>query len=427
MKTLNFISLFAIGVMAISGCLEAVQINNASQEDTNPTSLVDVVLTVTPTSVEFASSDADSRTVSFTVSNAVEGSSVNASSDQSWLTATVSDASASSGIITLEVTENTDTEARTATVTVSYEGAESVSVTVTQAGTIPAPVLTVSPTSVGFTSYESGSQTVSFTVTNAVEGRSVSVSSNQSWLTTTVSNESAESGSINLSIGENTSTEAREATVTVSYEGAEDLTITVTQPGRPILSVATNELEVSASGGTRSISFIVSNAVTGRSASASSDQSWLTATVSAGSIRLSIEENTTSMEARTATVTLSYEGAESVNVTVTQAAAEVPIITVSYGSYTFYSYTDNVLSASNGSLTFSLTINVYNPIDGYEVTGYYSSNDVAIFYNWKQVSSTMWTVDGLLSTNESGVERTCTLKFSYEGAEDVYITIRQAG
>ena len=84
------------------------------------------VLTVNPASISFESA-ADSKSVTCTVANEVSGVSITATEDVDWLSTSVS-----GNTVTITATENTG-DARNANVTIAYEGAESKTVTVSQA------------------------------------------------------------------------------------------------------------------------------------------------------------------------------------------------------------------------------------------------------------------------------------------------------
>lgn len=87
----------------------------------------------------------------------------------------------------------------------------------------------------------------------------------------------------------------------------------------PVLA-ATVPAEISAEGGEGSFNYTLSNPVDGKSVTASTDATWITGlTATDGVVTYTVAENTVE-ESRSAVVTLSYEGAESVNVTITQAA-----------------------------------------------------------------------------------------------------------
>ena len=95
----------------------------------------------------------------------------------------------------------------------------------------------------------------------------------------------------------------------------------------PVLK-ATAPNEIAAAGGEGSFNFTLANPQDGQSVSAESNVDWITGeSVSGNTVTYTVAENT-SEESREGTITLSYEGAESVDVTITQAAkpsADAPV------------------------------------------------------------------------------------------------------
>lgn len=87
----------------------------------------------------------------------------------------------------------------------------------------------------------------------------------------------------------------------------------------PVLK-ATAPNEIAAAGGEGSFNFTLANPQDGQSVSAESNVDWITGpSVNGNTVTYTVAENT-SEEPREGTITLSYEGAESVDVTITQAA-----------------------------------------------------------------------------------------------------------
>ena len=86
----------------------------------------------------------------------------------------------------------------------------------------------------------------------------------------------------------------------------------------PVINVVSNTVGIAAAGGNAEIEYTVKNPVDGQTISASSDGPWITGIdyYLEGKVLLTVSQNTG--EARTAIVTLSYEGAENVNVMVSQ-------------------------------------------------------------------------------------------------------------
>ena len=91
----------------------------------------------------------------------------------------------------------------------------------------PAPVLSVSPATIEGIPYEGGTASFTYTVTNPVDGVSVTATSSEDWVTITPAD-----GAFNLTIAANEDKE-RTATITVAYEGAVSRTVTVEQEAKP--------------------------------------------------------------------------------------------------------------------------------------------------------------------------------------------------
>ena len=95
----------------------------------------------------------------------------------------------------------------------------------------PAPTFTLAKSSLTVDS-SGGSYSVSYTIENPIDGESVSVSDNQSWIT----NLSASGGEITFKTTDNTSTEPRTGTITATYHGI-TRQITVTQKGADHINI----------------------------------------------------------------------------------------------------------------------------------------------------------------------------------------------
>ena len=126
--------------------------------------------------------------------------------------------------MTVNVTENTSTDQRNATITVSGGEATPVTVSVTQEGKSITYTLSVSPATLEFT-YTSGTKDISITSND-----SWTVSSNQSWCTVSPASGSKD-GTVKITVSANESTSARSATVTITGANSGSKTISVTQSG----------------------------------------------------------------------------------------------------------------------------------------------------------------------------------------------------
>jgi hypothetical protein len=246
-----------------------------------------------------------SNTASFSVLSNVISWSI--SSSQPWLTPGVTNGSGNQ-VITLAVTANPSVTSRTAAVTVSAAGFLDQTVAVIQAGATP--TLAISAQSLSLIAAPTGPSSVSIT-----SNTSWSVVSSQSWLTTT--NSGTENQILSISATANTLASPRSATLTVSANGLSSQIIIVTQAGAPAtLTTSVTSLTVEASGGTPSV-----NITSNTSWSVASSQPWLTSSPMSGTgnITLTLTAVANSLtDSRTATITLSANGATNQTVVVLQ-------------------------------------------------------------------------------------------------------------
>lgn len=93
----------------------------------------------------------------------------------------------------------------------------------------------------------------------------------------------------------------------------------------PVIQLGESEVVLSSSGAAVSVAYLVENALEGEKISVAHEAEWLTvATNKVRTIEISASENTESEE-RTATITISYKGAEDVNIAVTQSCYDTPL------------------------------------------------------------------------------------------------------
>ena len=118
-------------------------------------------------------------------------------------------------------------------------------ITIIEGHVLP-PVLTVNPEYLSFENTAS-SQTVTCTIENEVDGESVTAIEDVDWIETSVSDKT-----VTITVTEN-SGEARNATVTIAYEGAKSKTVTVSQDAaagveaKPVTVTMTSFSAISAS------------------------------------------------------------------------------------------------------------------------------------------------------------------------------------
>ena len=166
--------------------------------------------------------DADGASQTVTVSSNVDWT---VSENTSWISINRTSGS-DNGSVTVTTTENTSTSTRSATITIAGSGI-SRTVNVSQAGAEDTPTESLTVSSINDFDADGDSQTV--TVTSNIDW---TVSENSSWIAIN-NNSGSDNGSFSITTSENTSTNERSATVTitggdisrsitVSQEGAED-------------------------------------------------------------------------------------------------------------------------------------------------------------------------------------------------------------
>lgn len=283
---------------------DAIKNIDVSQGDKTPSSaLKEKYLRVSVESLSFTSPEGS---MSFTITS---NTSWTIKSDHEWCTVS-STSGSNDATLTVNVSENTSTSLRSATITISSNDAGSVKVNVTQAGVNSS--LQLNKNNMSFTA-SAGSD--SFTITS---NTSWTAASDQTWCTVSTTSGKGNS-TITVNVAENTSLDARTASVTVK---AGDLAqaISVTQAGASAtLELSKTRMSFEAKSGSDSFT-ITSNT----SWSISSSDSWCTVSSISGSgnasMTVNVTENT-STESRSTTITVTA-GDLSQSIAVNQAGAD---------------------------------------------------------------------------------------------------------
>ena len=278
------------------------------------------------------------------------------SSDQAWCS--VSPASGkNNGSVTVKVSENTQTSARTATVTVKSEiGILTVKVTQNEANA----AISLDTSTMEFTS-SSGEQAFKITANT-----SWAVSSDQTWCSVSPASGS-NNGSVTVKVSENTQTSARTATITVKTD-AGTRTVSVTQGGASEqVSLSVSDMEFAAGSGSKIFS-IKSNTTW----AVSSNKNWCSVSPTSGSgdgsVTVSVDENT-STSSRTVTITV-----ESVTIKRTLAVTQngvtptpTPTPASQDRSFTVGGVTFKMIAVEGGTFTMGATSEQrYEAYDGDE-------------------------------------------------------------
>ncbi|MBR2452417.1 MAG: hypothetical protein IKB37_04485 [Rikenellaceae bacterium] len=193
--------------------------------------------------------------------------------------------------------------------------------------------------------------TISYSLIYGEDGAKVSATSSASWLTVG----EITSTSVAYSIAANTDAE-RTATITLSYEGAEDVTISVTQKTQSLTITSATDVNVAAeANSTLSVAYTLVAADDDAAITAESSAAWLTiGNITSTSVAYSVSENT-STEERTATITLAY-GTLTQEVTVNQSGVGgATEYTVTYTVANKTSVTKTGTAPTGSSATFNNT------------------------------------------------------------------------
>lgn len=242
----------------------------------------------------------------------------NVIASESWFSVSPSSGEAGAATLVFGADKNESGETRTGTATVSAEGLQSVSITVSQASVevvppVPDTELSVSPERLSF-GPDAGTLTLGITA-----NKDWKVSADNSWVTVDKSSGNG-NAQVSVSVTKNVSTSSRSAVITVVSE-EKSATVSVVQEGaKPYLNLSWTNFDAEAAGGDLSLS-IDSNVAW----KAEKQAAWVTLTEASGAagyttIVVSALENKDTAE-RSATVTFSGDGV-SASITVRQKGAQ---------------------------------------------------------------------------------------------------------
>ena len=232
----------------------------------------------------------------YVVENPREGNNVSVSTPDSWITG-VKDVD---GVVSYTVSENNTGAARTGNVTLTY-GDYSIDFTITQ--TFSAVSITLSPSS-STHDYTSGTYTFDYTISNPREGRKVSVSTSDSWITGVVDS----NGTVSYSVAENNSGSSRTGKIAIHYAGwSKEFTVTQTYDAVSItLSPSSSTHDYTS--GTYTFDYTISNPREGQKVSVSTSDSWIIVLRDVnGEVSYTVSENNSGVD-RLGKVTVSYYG-----------------------------------------------------------------------------------------------------------------------
>lgn len=270
------------------------------------------VLTLTSNEVLDFEAEGGIGFIRYTLENAVEGVELEATCEADWVT----DLVAGDNIV-FKVVAN-ESEARTTKVVVSYD-TQSFEVTVNQAakgGNSSAPSINISSDNPMTLNHKEQTATISYYITNPIEGVSLTASENADWINQLSVNEA--NREVVFMVDYN-SGDAREAVITLTY-GLIEEKVTIQQSEYVELAPEINvvsDLTVAFEGGAQSLEYSIENTKEGVELTATCEAEWITnLAVTADAITFDVAANDTE-EVRNATINLVY-GETTVMVTVFQ-------------------------------------------------------------------------------------------------------------
>lgn len=278
---------------------------------------------------------------------------------------------------------------------------------------IQPPVLSVSNNSL--TMEAAQASTVSFDIAS---NKTWTITSDATWIDIDVLTGDGDATITATANEDNSGTEARSATLSISVDGLEDETISINQAStNPTLAVSGTELNIAKTAGSEVTFDITSNSAW----SISSSEAWLTPNITGGinneTITLSATANST-VEPRTAIITISGPGITATEVTVTQEAAD-PTLTVYNGNFSAGPASAEIEGAEGSSLTFYAQSNTTVTAEADDDWLSVSVSDAWFGDEWNNV-------DFSASANPSTTEnRTTNLNIMVEGLDPHVITVTQ--
>lgn len=392
-------------------------------------------LTVSPTSMSFgAGGGSKSFTVSSYKRKVLDGVEQSGDTSVSLKSTTVSGTGFSLSGTTVSASANEGTSNRTGTVTITQnESNKTATISLSQSGDTISSYgewtisVSANPTSV---SSSGGTSTITASAKRTVYWASgdVTEETGNPTLSTNLGSLSSTSSPSTLTLGENTSTSSRTATIKATH-GGKSATCTVTQAGAEptieyVFTISPWQVNVGASGGTGDIGFTSYKLVNGNQISlgysidSSTLPSW--ATYSNGRFTISSNSSTSSRSA---------------NVYFTQSeSGKTQSIKITQSGYT-PTYTFNVtptnLSVTAAETNETLTVNSYKTVlksDGSETTeslNYeFSSNASWVNAARTTTNTTYITVAQNLTTNQRSAKITLT---QAESGAQVFTNVIQAG
>lgn len=188
----------------------------------------------------------------------------------------------------------------------------------TSGGSVTTPEIKVTSANPIEVTEAGGKQTITYSITNGAGNVTATKSETATW----IKDITVAANAVTFTVDANTG-EARSADITLSYEGAKNVIVTVNQAKTTVVAtpvINASNVEVAAKATSGLITYTISNPVSGTELQATTTATWLTLgtpTAEAVPFTMDANTNTTTNEA---TVTLTY-GTVTKDIIVTQAAA----------------------------------------------------------------------------------------------------------
>ena len=391
-------------------------------------------LTVSPTSMSFgAGGGSKSFTVSSYKRKVLDGVEQSGDTSVSLKSTTISGTGFSLSGTTVSASANEGTSNRTGTVTITQnESNKTATISLSQSGDTISSYgewtisVSANPTSV---SSSGGTSTITASAKRTVYWASgdVTEETGNPTLSTNLGSLSSAASPSTLTLGENTSTSSRTATIKATH-GGKSATCTVTQAGAEptieyVFTISPWQVNVGASGGTGDIGFTSYKLVNGNQISlgysidSSTLPSW--ATYSNGRFTISSNSSTSSRSANVYFV--QSESGKRGYATISQSGDTIS----SYGEWTI-SVSANPTSVSSSGGTSTITASAKRTV-------YWASGDVTeetgnptLSTNLGSLSSAASPSTLTLGENTSTSSRTATIKATH-GGKSATCTVTQAG
>lgn len=390
----------------------AAAVLHACKDDPKSDPLRPSIVLRGPSLVELGAGEEECR-IAYGIEDAAADSRVSAATAADWIHVEA----AMQGFVDLKIDANTLAVQRTGDVVLSFAGAESVKVTLCQAAFVPRPEIRVSSSVPLVVADTDTSAAIEYELADAGNPQAaVGASSSAEWLRVG----DIDASVVCLIIDPNDG-DQREAAVTLSYAGADDVDVTVRQLGyRPVPEIVV-EGQTVVEADVRETEYVISYDVRNADPAdvrAVSSVNWLTVTSHENlQFVLTVLANY-DQEAREGEVRLSLAGAEDVAILFRQAARPKPVIEIDADSRIIVADPDGSDARDESDL---LTV-FYRIVDPIETMKISAATDA----DWIELVEVLpGFTDFRVKGNDTDVEREASITFSYMCADDVSVLVRQ--